>query len=67
MDEKDRSLTREEYAEIWKNIPASESAIEIPEGATEEGAAQGRVLPADISPEEGRRVLSDMSTKDTSS
>lgn len=57
MSEKDRKVTREEYAEIWQSIPVSDSVVDIPEGATAEGAVQGRVLSADISPGEASRIL----------
>lgn len=59
MDEKERQARREEYAELWKNVPVSETAIDIPPGTTEEAATLERVLPADISPEEGNRILSE--------
>lgn len=48
---------REEYAEIWKTIPAQDTAIDIPEGATEEGAAQARTLPDTLTAEQANDIL----------
>lgn len=67
MSEKDRRVTREEYAEIWQSIPVSESVIDIPEGATAEGATQNRVLPTTLSPEEGNRILNEEFPRDKDS
>lgn len=58
MTEKDQER-RERYAEIWKTIPVEGTTIDIPEGATEEGAAAEHTLPADITPDEGNQILSE--------
>jgi len=55
---------RAQYAEIWKTIPVDGTTIDIPEGATEEGAAAERTLPADVTPEEGNKILSEGVTHD---
>ena len=56
---KNEEERRDQYAEIWKTIPVDGTTIDIPEGATEEGAAAERTLPADITPEEGNQILSE--------
>lgn len=50
---------RDEYAEIWKTIPVQSTTIDIPEGATEEGAAQGRTLPDTLTAEQANAILAD--------
>ena len=50
---------RAQYAEIWKTIPVDGTVVDIPEGATEQGAAQARTLPEDLTPEEANRILSE--------
>ena len=67
MTERDGRAAREEYAEIWQSIPVSESVIDIPEGATAEGEAQDRVLPAAVSPEEVNRILNEEFPQDKDS
>ena len=52
---------REEYAAIWDTIPTNDTAIDIPEGATEEGAQQERILPENLTPEQGRHILANAS------
>ena len=64
MDEKERQARREEYAELWKNVPVSETAIDIPPGATEEAATMERVLPENLSAEEINRILSETTQTD---
>lgn len=48
-----------EYRDVWREIPVNDEVVDIPEGATEEGAAQGRVLPDDLSPEQVEEILRD--------
>ena len=50
---------RDEYAEIWKTIPVETTTINIPEGATEEGAAQARTLPDTLTAEQANAILSE--------
>ena len=56
---------REEYAAIWDTIPTNDTAIDIPEGATEEGAQQNRVLPENLTPEQAREILTNVHQRAT--
>jgi hypothetical protein len=55
---------RAQYAEIWKTIPVDGTVVDIPEGATEQGAAQSGTLPEDLTPEEVNQILSEVTPHD---
>lgn len=64
MSDEDRQLRREQYTELWKNVPVNDTAIDIPPGTTEEAATLERVLPENLSDEEINRILSETTQTD---